>query len=108
MPLCATSLSPAPSAHGLSTTKPCAKNDQLQLIKELVVPDSDISVSVFKMHMVISQNETGTSSRISVITGRCVVLTLSMIVKLDLIRGNILVWINAAGKMSGESPSNIS
>ncbi len=58
--------------------------------------------------MAISQNETGPSGLISVIPGRCIVLTRSMIVKLDMIRGNILGWINAAGKMWGESTSNTS
>ncbi len=58
--------------------------------------------------MAISQNETGPSGLINVIPGRCIALTLSMIVKLDIIRGNILGWINAASKMWGENTSNTS
>ncbi len=74
----------------------------------MAVPNSDIPISVFKMHMAISENETGPSGLISVIPGWCVALTPSIIVKLDIIRGNILGWINAASKMWGESPSNTS
>ncbi len=99
-------VSPAVSTHGPSNIKPCAKNDQPKLIKEVTVPDSDIRVSVFKTHMAISQNETAPSGLINVIPGQCIALTPTMIVKLDMIRGNILGWINPTGKMCGESTSN--
>ncbi len=75
----------------------------------MAVPDLDIRVSVFKTHMSISQNETGPSGLIHIIPGRCIALTLSMMIKLDMIKGNILGWINATGKMwGGESVPNTS
>ncbi len=55
-PLAAISVSPTVSTHGPSNIKPCAKNDQPKLIKEVTIPDSDIRVSVFKTRMAINQN----------------------------------------------------
>ncbi len=79
------------------------RSKQPQVIKQIVIPDSDIQIVVYKMHMAISQFEMDPTGQIRCVSGRSVMLSCPMLVKLNLIAPTILEWIDGCEKMWQES-----
>ncbi len=78
------------------------RSKQPQVIKQ-IIPDCDIQVVVYKTHMAISQFEIDPTGQIRCVSCRSVMLSCSMLVKLNLIAPTILEWIDGCEKTWQES-----
>ncbi len=77
-----------------------------QMFKQLIIPDSDVQISVFKTHMAISQIESDITGTIGGVASRCVILSCTVLLKLSLIAPTIRDWIAGCPNMWQEC-SNI-
>ncbi len=61
------------------------RTKQLQVVKQIIIPDSDIIIAVYKTHMAVSQFEMDPTGQIRAVSDRSVMLSCPMLVKLNLI-----------------------
>ncbi len=74
-----------------------------QVLKQIVIPDSDIQVAVDKTHMAINQFEMYPTGHLRAVSSRSVMMSYPMLIKLNLIMPTISKWIDRCEKTWQES-----